>query len=629
MDLGHAELKNTLIRRTFWLLGVASLHVCLFYYFEDVAFLDAIWVTMVTISTVGYGDVSAETIGGKISTVVLCVLTGIAMLASVFDAYSSWREESRGLKRSGLYQWNLKGHILIANFPSSYSIAQMVRLIQAIRANAELTGKPIQILTRRFAGKSLPQDLVSLGGVSHVHGTPSQKKTLESASVSLASHLVILRKPEQNDPEGHSFNICARAAEMNPNLIITVQVDEPTSRASQRIHRAGATNILRQARAYPEILSMAMTTKGINDLFEDLLSIDGNELRLISYFGNLSWTHISERVQESGMGIALGIARSSLAPNGQYVSKPLLAPGKDFSGSVTGVYVLSRKRSGRSPSETEWLEVTSGLKETQTQETKTSRITLFNLPVRHTDPLIYLEGLIYQLRKTASFASADIVVVSNKIPEKVKTWAQTKVDDAEPGWDRIKLIDTSPSDYILGEFLGTMEERNLGAHEVAAVLSHDVDEDPDGYAFELTDLLRHECGFKGLIVAECYNDDERLRLYQAGANNCLRPVKAYPGMVARTLANPGAEKAIEALFRYQEIQVSRIEVADINRTSRSFIGNGRVSYQQFINLCLGRDSQSIALSVRQNGEHSERICPSLYAQVEVGKCSAMVLTRKA
>jgi len=59
------------------LFALALLHVVSMAIFEDLHPFDSLWLTMTTLTTVGYGDFSATTIPGRISTMVLVFMGGI------------------------------------------------------------------------------------------------------------------------------------------------------------------------------------------------------------------------------------------------------------------------------------------------------------------------------------------------------------------------------------------------------------------------------------------------------------------------------------------------------------------------------------------------------------------------
>ena len=56
------------------------LYVFAFHTFEqqakpDLALFDSVWVAFITMTTIGYGDISAATIAGRISTIIFSIIT--------------------------------------------------------------------------------------------------------------------------------------------------------------------------------------------------------------------------------------------------------------------------------------------------------------------------------------------------------------------------------------------------------------------------------------------------------------------------------------------------------------------------------------------------------------------------
>lgn len=622
LNLGEKEIKRTLARRLRWILGIVVLHSLAFFAFEPVTIGEALWVTVTTLTTVGYGDISATTAFGQISTTVLCFLVGIPILASVWDAYASWRDGVRHQKRAGLYNWNLKDHILIANFPQDYTIAQMVRLIRAIRSQKSLAEKPIQIITTRFDGDHLPQDLIDLGNIAHVNGLASSKKALALATAEEASHVVVLRDRSDNDPEGHSFNICARLRDVNKDANITVQVEDPHSRSALRLYRAGASNLLRPAKAYPEIIALSMITKGVNDLFEDLLSIDGTEFRLIPYKGRVKWADILSLSESKDYGSPIGVQKAFTTPGGTRFYQPFLAPEASFEGDIEGVYVISRKKNGESFSDSEWQELLG--KESVTDDAPCSQLHILNLPVNQACPLDYLSSLLYQLRSTAKYADSVIRVISEDIPDSIKTAVDNARSDSKHDdqwiWKNVELIERVPSDAIFDSIEANTFQEDFDRDSVVAILNNDDDNDPDGYTYELIDLLRVEGEYAGMIIAEAESDNERERLYLTGADHCLRPVRGYPGMLARTLTNPGVEKAIEAFFRFNDLIIKRMTLN--SATVPANLTFGELKKRDSI-----RSKGIVPLSIRHDGDVEDVICPSDDTDIEVQNCTILALSR--
>lgn len=62
------------------------------------------------------------------------------------------------------------------------------------------------------------------------------------------------------------------------------------------------------------------------------------------------------------------------------------------------------------------------------------------------------------------------------------------------------------------------------------------------------------------VLAEAVDDHNRERFRAAGANAVIRPVRAYPEMLVRSLIAPGTEQVLEDLFRHQGDHTVRLNV---------------------------------------------------------------------
>ncbi len=52
-------------------------------FFEGLSFGDALWMGLTTVTTVGYGDISPSTAGGRIITIICLYAFGISILAHI------------------------------------------------------------------------------------------------------------------------------------------------------------------------------------------------------------------------------------------------------------------------------------------------------------------------------------------------------------------------------------------------------------------------------------------------------------------------------------------------------------------------------------------------------------------
>lgn len=81
----------------------------------------------------------------------------------------------------------------------------------------------------------------------------------------------------------------------------------------------------------------------------------------------------------------------------------------------------------------------------------------------------------------------------------------------------------------------------------------------DSIVFDILHRIR-ELNSKAYVLAEAVDDANRKRFRQAGANAVIRPVRAYPEMLVRSLIAPGTEQVLEELFRYEGDHTLRLNI---------------------------------------------------------------------
>ena len=145
------ELKRQMVRSAGFVVVIFVVHVIAMMAFEGMAAGDALWLTVTTATTVGYGDISASTLPGRSATVVLLYLGGIFILAKTAGDYFDYRTSCRIQKKCGNWRWNMSGHILIINTPRADGERFFLRLIEQLRASQAYGDKMVQIVTRQFA----------------------------------------------------------------------------------------------------------------------------------------------------------------------------------------------------------------------------------------------------------------------------------------------------------------------------------------------------------------------------------------------------------------------------------------------------------------------------------------------
>lgn len=302
----HYE-KRILIRlgRILFLLIVLIFgHAMAMMYLENMTLGNALWLSLTTATTVGYGDFSASTWQGRVVTVIFLYAVAISLLAQLAGEFFDYRLLSREKKICGQWRWeDMKDHILIINTPNENTEKYLYQLIEQIRKTPKLEGLPIQILTRKFA-QGLPDSITSMG-VVYFSGVAENSENLMAVNVKLAKYILLITR-DPNDPISDSltFDVLNRIKEIGTDATLVVEVSQDVNR--QRMKAFGADVVIRPVRAYPELLVRAIVAPGTEEVLENLFTHDEDHMtRFDLPFKDKTWSDIVCSFVKGGAGIPM------------------------------------------------------------------------------------------------------------------------------------------------------------------------------------------------------------------------------------------------------------------------------------------------------------------------------------
>ncbi len=302
----HNE-KRILIRLgkiVFMLMMLILGHAIAMIYLEDMNFSDALWLSMTTVTTVGYGDISAASWQGRLATAIFLYAFAISLLAQLAGEFFDYRLLSREKKIRGQWRWeDMKDHILIINTPNENTENYLFQLIDQIRKSPKLEGLPIQILTRKFP-QGLPDSITSMG-VVYYSGVAENSENLMAVNVNQAKYILLITR-DPNDPISDSltFDVLNRIKEIATKATLIVEVAQDVNR--QRMKTFGADVVIRPVRAYPELLVRAIVAPGTEEVLENLFTHDGDHMtRFDLPFQDKVWSDIVSSLVKAGAGIPM------------------------------------------------------------------------------------------------------------------------------------------------------------------------------------------------------------------------------------------------------------------------------------------------------------------------------------
>ncbi len=160
-----------------------------------------------------------------------------------------------------------------------------------------------------------------------------------------------------------------------------------------------------------------------------------------------------------------------------------------------------------------------------------NHIQIINTPNNDTER--YLQRLITEIKATPALADMPIQLLTRKYPK--------GLPDSLSSLKVIHRTGMAEDGVIINHI-------NLEKAKHIIILARDAYNSlSDSLTFDLLSRIV-EINPNTNIIVEAVLDDNRQRFLALGAKAVIRPIRAYPGMVARALSHPGTERVLEDLF---------------------------------------------------------------------------------
>ena len=178
---------------------------------QDVSVGDALWYSIVSITTIGYGDLTPVSTGARIGTVVFIVVLGLSAFTTAVGIGVDWILDMQFKERTGLGTAHATGHLLIINYPNERRVRQ---IIDEFLGDPRHQGDEMVVVTDKV--DSLP---FSMKNVHFVRGSPLEEETYARANAVEARQAIVL-SPGYDDPSSDSVNasIVSILEHLNPEI---------------------------------------------------------------------------------------------------------------------------------------------------------------------------------------------------------------------------------------------------------------------------------------------------------------------------------------------------------------------------------------------------------------------------
>ncbi len=321
------ESKN-LIRPLFILLILICIISPLIYFFEsnnnlqinkiqDLAnssniskIEDGIWWTIVTLTTVGYGDFYPKTFFGRL--IALFVMTvGIVALAALNASLASILVQKKNKEDLGMCSYNLEKHIIICEW--NYRSKQ---IIQELRKHSKTKKVPI-VLIADIERKPIDDD-----NLFFINGAVNDE-TLLKASLGKAKTVIILGddKLDYTSRDAKVILSTLTVESINKNAYTIVEILNEAYTAT--CQRACADEIIVSSNLNCNLIVSAAINHGISKVVSDILNYgDGSQLYKIPVPEDeigLRFINMFVRMKQNNQCIVIAIQQGK---EGEVISNP-------------------------------------------------------------------------------------------------------------------------------------------------------------------------------------------------------------------------------------------------------------------------------------------------------------------
>ncbi len=324
----RAFIRHRNLDRIAWtLLLLTSLSSAIISHAEGISLVDGFWWSIVTLTTVGYGDIAPVTILGRIAAIANMVV-GIGVLGMLSAILASVFIERQRKEDAGMADLKLSNHIVLCQWNN-----RAARILSELRTDPQSKRKPIVLIA------PLPLKPVDDPNLYFVTGQVSDE-TLAKAKVDTAQTVIILGDDNLGPTERDAISVLAtlNVETINPEAYTIVELVSSSNVIT--CQRAKADEVIVTSELSSTLISQAALNHGISKVVMEVLdSNTGNQLCKIPLPAELvghSFLDAFTRLKQQQNSIVVGIQKGR---EGEVLANP---PSEQLLDEQDFLIVISR-----------------------------------------------------------------------------------------------------------------------------------------------------------------------------------------------------------------------------------------------------------------------------------------------
>ncbi len=289
----------------------------------NLSWADAVWWAVVTMTTVGYGDLFPVTPGGRYLIGFPTMIFGISILGYLLSTVATFLIEARSKQLRGAAEVHLKNHVLLINFPTEGRIDAILR---ELRQDEKTGDAPVVLIDDTL--EELPPALAA-AGVQFVRGNPCNESTLEQANFRDAAFAIVLSK-DPNNPTSDNDTLAASLTleHLYPEIFTVAECIDPER--TELFYKAGCDSVVCNTALATNLVVHELLDPGVQRVLDEGTSnASGQQFYMVAVQTGGAWTAARDILSEKGC-VPIGVERDA---------KVQLNPDDDFS-LVTGDRVV-------------------------------------------------------------------------------------------------------------------------------------------------------------------------------------------------------------------------------------------------------------------------------------------------
>ncbi|PLY04624.1 MAG: potassium channel protein [Desulfuromonas sp.] len=273
---------------------------------EDWSFFEALYMTTITLATVGYSEVHSLSYQGRIFTIFL-IFFGVGTIAYTIGSMIQFMVEGQ------LYQFlgRKKVYNKIRRLKDHYVICGYGRIGRSICR--DFAAKPLPFVVVESNPARISQ--LSEDGYLYIEGDATKDEVLEEAGIREAKGLITV---VTNDASNVFIVLTARG--MNPKLYILARASEDS--AEVKLKRAGANKVISPYTIGAHRMAQAILRPSVVDFIDIATGRSNLELQLEEIPVKSNSSLVGKDLLQSGIRKDLGLIIVGIKQGGEIIFNP-------------------------------------------------------------------------------------------------------------------------------------------------------------------------------------------------------------------------------------------------------------------------------------------------------------------